>query len=150
MLYASLLAGVSINSTGTTLIHALGYSLTVHRGIHHGLANAILLPYVLEYNLPACLKKLSWLQEILEKERRGSLYQRAYNFLEEILTLRKILKIPHSLQEIGVKEEEISQFAQEASREQVLLKNNPRFPSFQELEKILKRAWAGEIGGGYE
>lgn len=44
LLYSSALAGVVILHTGTTLLHALGYYLTNHKGIHHGTANAVLLP----------------------------------------------------------------------------------------------------------
>jgi len=47
-LYASSIAGVVILHTGTTLLHALGYYLTNHKKIHHGTANAILMPYYLQ------------------------------------------------------------------------------------------------------
>jgi len=48
LLFASSLAGVVILHTGTTLLHSLGYYLTNHKLIHHGAANAILLPYYLK------------------------------------------------------------------------------------------------------
>ncbi|KAA0257329.1 iron-containing alcohol dehydrogenase [Deferribacter autotrophicus] len=47
-LYASTLAGIVILHTGTTLLHALGYYLTNHKSIHHGMANFILLPNYIE------------------------------------------------------------------------------------------------------
>ena len=49
MLYASLLAGIAINFSGSTAVHALGYYLTSKHGIHHGLASAVFLLPVLEY-----------------------------------------------------------------------------------------------------
>ncbi len=43
-LYAASLAGIVIGHTGTTILHAWGYYLTNHKGVHHGMANALLLP----------------------------------------------------------------------------------------------------------
>jgi len=47
-LYGSTLAGITILHTSTTIMHALGYWMTNEKGIHHGTANAILMPYYLE------------------------------------------------------------------------------------------------------
>lgn len=47
-LYASSMAGVVIAHTGTTLLHSLGYYLTNRKGVHHGTANAILMPYYMK------------------------------------------------------------------------------------------------------
>ena len=49
LLYASCLAGIVIAHTGTTMLHALGYYLTLRHGVPHGLANAVLLPVLLDY-----------------------------------------------------------------------------------------------------
>ena len=49
LLYASCLAGIVIAHTGTTMVHALGYYLTLRHGVPHGLANAVLLPVLLDY-----------------------------------------------------------------------------------------------------
>lgn len=43
LLYASMLAGVAISHTGTTIVHSMGYSLTYYKGLPHGLANGLLL-----------------------------------------------------------------------------------------------------------
>ncbi|MBO8160003.1 MAG: iron-containing alcohol dehydrogenase [Thermosipho sp. (in: Bacteria)] len=48
MLYASTLAGIAISITGTTIAHALGYSLTTEKNIKHGVATAIFLPFEIE------------------------------------------------------------------------------------------------------
>ncbi|KUO48785.1 MAG: hypothetical protein APF76_18050 [Desulfitibacter sp. BRH_c19] len=49
LLYASMIAGIAIAQTGTTLVHSLGYSLTYYKGIHHGRANGLLMVQYLEY-----------------------------------------------------------------------------------------------------
>lgn len=53
MLLASLWAGTAMDHAGLGLIHALSGPLTGHLQLHHGLANALILPYVLRFNLPA-------------------------------------------------------------------------------------------------
>lgn len=49
LLYASMLAGIVIANTGTTAVHAMGYSLTYYKNIDHGRANALLLPGFLKF-----------------------------------------------------------------------------------------------------
>jgi len=49
LLYASCVAGIVIAHTGTTMLHALGYYLTLRHGVPHGLAGAVLLPALLDY-----------------------------------------------------------------------------------------------------
>ena len=49
LLVASAMGGMVISATGTTAVHAMGYSLTYHRGIEHGRANGLLLPAFLRF-----------------------------------------------------------------------------------------------------
>jgi alcohol dehydrogenase class IV len=58
LLYASLLAGVVIAQTGTTVLHAMGYSLTYFKKIEHGRANGILMGDYLQYLLPEHREKV--------------------------------------------------------------------------------------------
>jgi alcohol dehydrogenase class IV len=53
MLLASLWAGTAMDHAGLGLVHALSGPLTGHLHLHHGLANALILPYVTAFNLPA-------------------------------------------------------------------------------------------------
>jgi len=54
LLYASMLAGTVIEQTGTGLPHAMGYPLTLHKGLPHGRATGILLAGYLEFMRPSC------------------------------------------------------------------------------------------------
>lgn len=65
--YASTLGGMVIANTGTTVVHAIGYSLTYYHEVDHGKANGLVLPYYLEFlinnNLPKainCLKECGY------------------------------------------------------------------------------------------
>ncbi|RKY32498.1 MAG: hypothetical protein DRP67_00760 [Candidatus Omnitrophota bacterium] len=95
--FSSLLAGFAINKTGTIIVHGIGYSLTVKYGIHHGTANALLLPYVFKY-----LYKNGYREEI---ERLGNIFGK----VENIKNFVKKLGLPVRLKDIGVKEDDIDE-----------------------------------------
>ncbi|MCA1927499.1 MAG: iron-containing alcohol dehydrogenase [Calditerrivibrio sp.] len=67
--YASSVAGIVIGHTGTTLLHALGYYLTNHHKIHHGEANALLLPSFLTLCRKQNLEKLNLVDRIMKDFR---------------------------------------------------------------------------------
>lgn len=58
LLYASMLAGMTIAQTGTTIAHGMGYSLTYFKGIQHGKANGLLLTEYLKYNVDVAKEKV--------------------------------------------------------------------------------------------
>jgi alcohol dehydrogenase class IV len=65
-LYSSSLAGFVILHTGTTLLHAFGYYLTNHKGIHHGKANALLLPVYFKMLKNSSVKKIEEVERIID------------------------------------------------------------------------------------
>lgn len=67
-LYASSIAGVVILHTGTTLLHAMGYYLTNHFGVHHGKANALLLPAYVNICKEKGIKKIAEVERIFEQQ----------------------------------------------------------------------------------
>ncbi len=96
---ASLLAGLAINRTGTIIVHGMGYSLTVKYNIHHGTANAILLPYVFMY-----LKENGYSEEISELEK-------IWGDTEKLNDFVKSIGLPSRLKEAGIGVEEIEELA---------------------------------------
>lgn len=71
LLYAASLAGIVIDHTGTTMLHAMGYYLTMRRGIPHGKANAIFLPALFSYLARELPAKLSNVYAVLPPDMRG-------------------------------------------------------------------------------
>src|SRR5699024_8890629 len=57
VLLASTIAGMSITVSGTALVHSISHPITSKLGVSHGLANAIILPYIIDFNLMANYKK---------------------------------------------------------------------------------------------
>jgi alcohol dehydrogenase class IV len=64
MLYAASVAGMVISQTGTTMVHALGYHLTLKHGVAHGRANAALIAHGLDFNYEASPDKIGRVYEI--------------------------------------------------------------------------------------
>ena len=72
MLLASLLAGLGLANAGVTAVHALSYPLGALYGIPHGLANAVLLPHVMELQLPWAIRTSSpMVTELLGEDVEG-------------------------------------------------------------------------------
>lgn len=135
MLYASMLAGVAINQAGSTLAHGLGYYLTVHHDLHHGVANALLLPHVLAFyaervgkvdELAASLNFRSW-EELVER----------------VCKLADEVGIPDSAASVGVTESELDRMAEEAMFYRRNIENGPVIPSLDEIKQIYAECYEG-------
>ena len=94
----NLLAASSMGSTafqkGLGAIHSLSHPLNAQYNIHHGLSNAIFMPYVLTFNKSIIEKKIISICDYLDLDKNFE------SFLSWILNLRKDLAIPHKLSEI--------------------------------------------------
>lgn len=96
-LYASMLAGVAISQTGTTVVHAMGYSLTYFKNIDHGKANGLLLCEYLRYVIPHNSHKIELILKALD--------MKALDDLEVVIN--RLLFKPENLSE-----QEIDMFSQ--------------------------------------
>ncbi|MDR1921979.1 MAG: iron-containing alcohol dehydrogenase, partial [Candidatus Adiutrix sp.] len=59
MAYAQTMAGLAFNSAGLGLVHAMSHPLSATYDIPHGAANALLLPWIMDFNLIACMEKMA-------------------------------------------------------------------------------------------
>ncbi|MEM1569271.1 MAG: iron-containing alcohol dehydrogenase [Candidatus Bathyarchaeia archaeon] len=138
--YASLLGGLAINCAGTTVIHGLGYYLTTHHGVHHGLANSIFLPLALMFNAPVVVDKVIRLLDYLGFKYESS--DEAVNKLVEmIVKLQTELGVPKSLRSLGVKENEVDIFVYETMQYRRNLENNPRSVSEDDIRRFFVEAF---------
>ena len=144
LFYASHLAGLAINIAGTIMVHGLGYYLTTHHNIHHGLANAMLLPYAIEFNTPVAEEKIVNLAEALGVSS-GDPLEDARRLINIILKLRKDVGIPLKLSDLGVREDELELMVSIAMKYERNLKNNPRAVSASDVRDIYKKALRGAI-----
>ena len=137
----SLYGGFCLGPVNTAGVHALSYPLGSMYHLAHGLSNAVLLPYVMEYNIVAAVDRYAAVAVALGCARETDAWTTAKAGVEKIKELNKACGIPSTLRELGVKEETIEQMAYEAMKIQRLLKNNPREISEQDAIAIFKSAY---------
>jgi len=105
MLIASMMGAIAFQK-GLGVVHSLAHPLSSLLDTHHGLANAVNLPFGMEFNVPACEEKFRRIARTLElKEENGAA---VVQWLKE---LNEKLGIPGKLSAIGVKEEHIDTLA---------------------------------------
>jgi len=138
MLVASSM-GATAFQKGLGAMHALAHSLGAIYDSHHGLLNAILMPYVLKANRTAIEDKIERLARYL------NLTDPSFDtFLQWILSLRQTINIAHSLAEIGIDDQQADRIAQMAIKD-ATAGGNPIAFTHNEYRTILLDAIAGEL-----
>lgn len=144
MLLGSLLGGKALATAGVGLVHAMAYPLGGMFGIPHGLANAVLLPYVVEYNLIGNMEKFATLAEVLGQNTEDlTLRESASLCVDALFELNHDVGIPSTLQELDIPFDKIPEMAEIALTVAVPVKNNPRRPTLDDVISIYKTAFDG-------
>lgn len=130
-LLAAFYGGVCIASSGTNAVHALSYPLGGRYRIPHGVSNAILLAPVFACNKDSCIDKLANVAEIAAHAAGDSLAgknnaQKADYLIERLANLSRELKIPATLEELGISIKDLDILVDSASEVKRLLNNNPK------------------------
>ncbi len=134
LLSASALAGISLDWCGLGLVHALSVPLGGLFGIPHGLANAVLLPFVTEYNSCAAPNRYAEVATLLAGRRA-----QAEDCARLIRELNGDLGIPGSLGPLGVTLDDLAHLLHYTFRSRNI-PLNPRAPTRDEVIEILRRA----------
>ena len=141
MAIGSLYSGISLANAGVTAVHALAYPLGGQFNVAHGIANGLLLPYVMEFNVLGNIPKFAQVAQFLgEKLDHLSLLEQAYQGAKAVKAIYRDLKIPQSLTELKVPKEAIPAMAKAAVNVTRLMGNNPRTMTFQDVERIYEKA----------
>jgi alcohol dehydrogenase len=141
MLMASLLGGLALASAGVTACHALAYPLGAFFDIPHGLANAVLLPYIMAYNAGSATAKFAQIGSLLgagESEDEQGLSQAGVNLVK---SLSKAIGIPERLRELDVPESDIENMAEMAMTVARPIENNPRKMTKEATIQIYQEAF---------
>jgi alcohol dehydrogenase class IV len=125
----------------TAAVHALSYPLGSSFHLPHGLSNAMLLPFVMEFNIPAAVDRYADVAVALGCERDGDAMITALKGVERIRTLIRECGIPSTLKELGIPRESIPGMAADAMKIVRLLKNNPRPVAPEDAIGIYKSAY---------
>jgi len=141
MSIGSLYAGIALANAGVTAVHALAYPLGGQFNVAHGIANGLLLPYVMEFNVLGDVPKFAQIAQFFgEKVEQFPLLEQAYHAANAVKAIYKDLEIPQSLTELEVPKEAIPEMAKAAMNVTRLMGNNPRQMTVEDAERIYEKA----------
>jgi len=140
---SDLLAAASMGSTafqkGLGAIHSLSHPLNAKFNIHHGLSNAIFMPYVLTFNREAIEERIISICDYLNLSKSFN------SFLDWILDLRKELEIPHKLSDvIDINKLDIDELSEMALNDPST-SSNPKTLTISDMKIIYKNSISGEL-----
>lgn len=136
MLVASMMGGLAFNHNRLGLVHAMAHQLSSVCGLHHGLANAILLPRVMAFNLPANPGKFSAIAQALGADcSRLPVEAAGKEAIRAVEDLAKAAGIPRSLGEVGVSRDQVPAMVSLAL-EDTAIRRNPRPPTAADVERL--------------
>lgn len=144
MLLGSLLAGKALATAGVGLVHAMSYPLGGMFHIPHGLANAVLLPYVVEYNLMASPERYARIAELMGYQVSGFTYRESgRTTVEALFELNREVGIPESLTDLDIAYDKLEEMADIALGVTRPIENNPRVPQREDIIRIYEEAYQG-------
>lgn len=137
----SLLGGFCLGPVNTAAVHALAYPLGTMFHVAHGLSNAVLLPQVMEFNIPAAVERYAVVAAALGVQPDDDLYAMAEKGVERIRQLMEACNVPARMSSLGVGRESIPLLAVEALKIQRMLKNNPRELTLEDAISIYEKTY---------
>ena len=125
------------------LVHAMAHPLGTLYDTPHGIANAVILPYVIEYNSNVCYDKLKEIAKAMNLEVDNlSNEEVASNIVKSIKEMNKKLGIPSNLKELNTSLKDMDWLANVAYND-ICLGGNPKEASVEEIKKIYERIYEG-------
>lgn len=142
MAVAQYIAGMGFSNVGLGIVHSMAHPLGAFYDTPHGVANATLLPYVMEYNAesPSRAKYLDIARAMGVKTDGMSVDEGVRAAVDAVKALSLSIRIPQRLHELGVREEDIPALAVAAFND-VCTGGNPRPTSVEEIERLYHIAY---------
>ncbi|MGA3207016.1 MAG: iron-containing alcohol dehydrogenase [Syntrophales bacterium] len=142
MLLGSLYAGLGLANAGVGAVHSLSYPLGGKYGVSHGLANTIMLPHVMAFNLPGVLEKFAVIAETMgEVIDTLPLREAAFMAVEAVQALIEDCGIYTTLEDLSIPEEALPELAEVAMTVLRPLENNPRKLTIEDAIDIYGEAY---------
>ena len=141
MATAQYIAGMAFSNVGLGLVHGMAHPLGAYYDIPHGVANALLLPVVMEYNKEAAKAKYRTIAEAMGVDTSAmDDDQAAQAAVDAVKALAVKVRIPQHLSELGVPESGLPTLAQAAFND-VCTPGNPRKAVVEEILEVYKKAF---------
>lgn len=140
MMLGCIITGFGFSNANLGLVHGIAHTLSAHFGLAHGMANATVLPYVMEYNADSCPEKMVDLAKAIKLPVTGNLDEDKLLLAKELKRLTTELGIK-TLEEQGIKKEDFDMLADDVLKEPVLGFNPRQNITKEDILAILKKAF---------
>jgi alcohol dehydrogenase len=142
MLLGSLLAGMALANAGVGAVHAMAYPLGALFNITHGLANAVLLPFVLEFNRVSCPERFARMEFLLGGTATPvSIDAGAKKCIKRIISLSQAIGIPGNLKALRIPQKAIPEMAEAAIKVSRPIENNPRPITVEDIITLYRKMY---------
>ncbi len=144
MALAQYIAGMGFSNVGLGLVHGMAHPLGAFYNTAHGVANAVLLPWVMEWNSDFTGEKYRDIARVMGVEHASTLTLAEVRkaAVSAVWQLNKDVGIPASLREVGVKEEDILALSQ-AALDDICTSGNPRAVTLEAIVSLYQQAFHG-------
>ena len=142
MMIASTIGGMAFISSNVGAVHAFAETVGAWFDTPHGVANSLFLPYIMEFNIPACPERFADIADAMGIEREESMSDEQYALkaVEYVKALNRKLNIPTIKEIKGITEERFEAIA-ERSANNVLSNDNARKITKEDYLELLKKAY---------
>jgi lactaldehyde reductase len=141
MSIAQYVAGMAFSNVGLGLAHGMAHTLSAYYDTPHGVACALLLPYIMEYNADAAGEKFKVIAQAMGVDTSNMTpeqYKKAA--VDSVRKLSLDVGIPQKLHEVGVREQDIPQLTASALKD-ACTPGNPRDTTVAEIEALFRKAF---------
>ena len=139
MAVAQYVAGMAFSNVGLGVVHGMAHPMGSLFDIPHGVANALLLPTVMEFNKPVCVDKYVQIAKAMDAYKEGmTKAEAAQAACDAVRALAIEVGIPQHLSEIGIKEEDIDALADQAIAD-VCTPGNPRQVTRADIVELYRK-----------
>ena len=136
MALAQYIAAQAFSNVGLGLVHGMAHPMGALHDIPHGVANALLLPTIMEFNMPVCIEKFGVIARTMGVNTDGmTLAEAAQAAVEAVRALAIRVGIPQHLSELGITEKDIPALAEQAIRD-VCTPGNPRDVNMEDIIRL--------------
>ncbi|HHV7523892.1 TPA: iron-containing alcohol dehydrogenase [Burkholderia orbicola] len=140
MMLGSMYGGLALTAAGTAAVHALAYPLGGMFNVTHGVANAMLLPHMMAFNLDAIEDRLANVARALDLASKADTdADAARKLIDKMEEWTAAVDIPQDLRKFGVSEAHLDALAVAASKVKRLLGNNPKALTLDDMKSIYRR-----------
>ena len=139
------MTGMAFSNVGLGVVHGMAHPLSAFYNTPHGVANAVLLPYVMEFNAPYTGEKFREIARAMGVKGVDKMSQEEYRraAIDAVKQLKKDVNIPETLKDINVKEEDLEALS-DAAMADVCTGGNPRPCSKELVLEVYKKAFYGK------